>query len=177
MVAKERMESFFIGKKMKYFTKDWCFSKLDDQEIEQRLKSYRAYIQDIYKKLPFVLKLLAQNINLHDGKLEIVSFSQDKKFLMLKGVFGDLELNYFIFEIKYLNVSNLDVGLLASIFKNQEIEILSDEIEISAENLFSHRILFSTQKDIDIQFEDIEIKIQNATPKSYKKLCCQFKVI
>jgi hypothetical protein len=162
---------------MKYFTKDWCFSKLDDQEIEQRLKSYRDYIQEIYIKLPFVLKLLVRNINLHDGKLEVVSFIPDKKALIIKGVFGDLELGYSVLEIKYLMVSNVNVDLLISIFKNQEIEILSDEIEILTEHLFSHRILFSTQKDIDIQFKDIEIKVQNSTPKNYKKLCCQFKVI
>ncbi len=171
------MESFFIGKKMKYFTKEWCFSKLDDQEIEHRLKSYRDYIQDIYKKLPFVLKILVQNINLHDGKLEVVFFNKDEKILMLKGIFGDLESNYFILEIKYMSVCNLSVDLLASVFKNQELEILSDEIEVFAENLFSHRILFSTQKDIDIQFEDIEVKIQSASPGNYKKLCCKFEII
>lgn len=162
---------------MKYFTKEWCFSKLDDQEIEQRLKSYRTYIQGVYKRLPFVLKIFVQNINLHDGRLEIVSFNQDKKKLMLRGVFGDLESGYSILEIKYLNVSDLNLDLLGPIFKNQEIEILSDEIEVLAENLFSHRILFSTQKDIDILFEDIELKVQNATPANYKKLCCQFEVI
>jgi hypothetical protein len=171
------MESSFIGKKMKYFTKDWCFSKLADQEIEQRSKSYRDYIQGIYKKLPFVLKLLTHNINLHDGKLEIFYFMRDKKQLIIKGIFGDIELNYFMLEIKYSNVFNLDAGLLKPIFQNQEIEILSDEIEILSENLFSHRMLFSTQKDIDIQFEEIELKIQNTNPKNYKKVLCQFKTI
>jgi len=162
---------------MKYFTKDWCLSKLDDEEIERRLKSYREYIQEIYMKLPFALKLLVQNINLHDGKLEFVFFSPDEKKLTLRGIFGDLELNYFFLEIKYLMVSNLNIDLLTHIFENKKLEILSDEIEMLTDNLFSHRILLSTQRDIEIQFEGIELKIQNALPENYKKLCCEFKVI
>lgn len=161
---------------MKYFTKEWCFSKLDDDEIEQRLQSYRNYIESIYKQLPFVLKLLVQSINLHDGRLKVVSFSPEKKKLVIRGVFGDLESNYFILEIKYLMVSNVSIDSLLCIFKNQELEILSDEIEVLAKNLFSHRILFSTQKDIDIQFQDIELTVQNTSPESYKKLCCEFKI-
>lgn len=177
MVGKKWMEPFLIGKKMKYFTKDWCFSRLDDQEIEQKLQDYRNYINAIYMKLPFALKLLVWSINLHDGRLELLSFNLHKKKLILRGVFGDLEFGYFILEIKYLNVYNLDVSIFNSIFKNQQIEILSDEIEVLKESLFSHRLLLSTHEDIDIQFEDIEIKIQNTISKNYKKLSCQFKVI
>ncbi len=169
MVTKKWMEALVIGKNMKYFTKEWCFSKLDDQEIEHRLESYRNYVQNIYKKLPFVLKLLVQNINLHDGKLETIYFSPDKKNLILRGVFGDLESHYFELEIEYLRIKNEKNDLLDSVFKDQEIEILSDEIEVLSENLFSHRILFSTQKYIEIQFEDIKFKIQNANPKDYEK--------
>jgi len=170
------MASSFLGKKMKYFTKEWCFSKLDDQEIEQRLKSYRDYIQAIYTELPFVLKLLARNINLHDGRLEIVYFNPDKRALLIRGVFGDLESSYFILEIKYLMVVNLNTDSLVHVFKNQELEILSDEIEFLGKNLFSHRILFPTKNDIDIQFQDIELTVQTTLPKNYKKLCCQLKI-
>jgi hypothetical protein len=170
------MESSFIGKKMKYFTKEWCFSKLDDQEIEQRLKSYRDYIQVVYKKLPFALKLLVQSINLHDGRLQVVTFNPDDKILTIRGVFGDLEVNYFILEMKYLMVSSLDLDSLMYVFKNQELEILSDEIEVLEKKMFSHRILFSTQRDIDIQFQDIELTVKNSHIEDYKKVCCQFKI-
>lgn len=162
---------------MKYFTKDWCFSNLDDDEIEKRLKNYRTYIHNVYKKLPFVLKNLIKTINFHDGKLEKVSFIQNKRTLILKGVFGDLEVGYYFLEVKYLKVSNLEIDFLDSVFKNQEIEILSDEIEVLNENLFSHKILFSTKQDINIQFQDIKITIQNAKPKDYKKLHCHLKII
>src|SRR5690606_19101983 len=111
-----------------------------------------------------------------DGRLQAVSFNPDKKNLIIRGVCGDLEINYFILEIKYLKVSNLNLDFVVYFFKNQELEFLSDEIEVLEENLVSHRILFSTQKDIDIQFQDIELTVQTSPPEGYKKLCCQFKI-
>lgn len=161
---------------MKYFTKEWCFSDLDDHEIEKRLTSYRNYISNIYKNLPFALKLLAKNINLHDGRLMKVSFIQDENLLLLNGIFGDLQNGYYFLEIKYVSISGLNTEELTSIFKDQEIVILSDEIEFFSDNFFSHKMLFSTKKDINIQFKDIQIVIRNATPKDYKKSCCLFEI-
>lgn len=162
---------------MKYFTKDWCFSKLDDQEIENRLKSYRDYIQDVYKKLPTVLRMLVEHINLHDGKIALVVFNSEKKELLIRGVFGDLEVGYFFVSIKYLMVLNLDFNLLNSIFISDKLDVLSDEIEYLGDSYFSHRMLFSIKKDIDIQFKDIELEIQNANPRDYEKVRCQFKTV
>ncbi len=162
---------------MKYFTKDWCFSKLDDQEIENRLKSYRDYIQDVYKKLPTVLRMLVEHINLHDGKIALVVFNSEKKELLIRGVFGDLEVGYFFLSIKYLMVLNLDFNLLNSIFISDKLDVLSDEIEYLGDSYFSHRMLFSIKKDIDIQFKDIELEIQNANPRDYEKVRCQFKTV
>jgi hypothetical protein len=162
---------------MKYFTKDWCFSKLDDQEIQNRLKSYRDYIQDVYKKLPAVLRMLVEHINLHDGKIALVVFNSEKKELLIRGVFGDLEVGYFFLSIKYLMVLNLDFNLLNSIFISDKLDVLSDEIEYLGDSYFSHRMLFSIKKDIDIQFKDIELEIQNANPRDYEKVRCQFKTV
>lgn len=162
---------------MKYFTKDWCFSKLDDQEIQNRLKSYRDYIQDVYKKLPAVLRILVEHINLHDGKIALVVFNSEKKELLIRGVFGDLEVGYFFLSIKYLMVLNLDFNLLNSIFISDKLDVLSDEIEYLGDSYFSHRMLFSIKKDIDIQFKDIELEIQNANPRDYEKVRCQFKTV
>lgn len=162
---------------MKYFTKEWCFSDLDDHEIEKRLKSYREYIGNVYEKLPFVLKILSKDINLHDGRIKKASFIKDQNIFVIEGVFGDLQSGYYLLEIKYVNISKLSEDVLVSVFKDQEIEVLSDEIEVFPENYFSHRMLFSTKKEINMAFKDIQIVIRNAAPKDYTKSYCQFKVI
>ena len=162
---------------MKYFTEDWCFSNLDDNEIEENLKSYRNYICNIYNKLPFVLKILAKGINLHDGKITSVAFIKKKKILNLNGIFGDLEVGYFLLKISYLYSCNIDASLLSHFFENQEVEILSDEIEMLEEKLFSHRMLFSNRKYIEIQFKDIEIAIQNESCQNYKSVVCALNIL
>lgn len=162
---------------MKYFTKEWCFSDLDDSEIDRISESYRDYIEDTYKRLPFVLKILAKNLNLHDGRLIKVSFIKDEGCLLLDGIFGDLQMGYFFLEIRYLGISGLSEDVLNKIFKNQELEILSDEIEFIYDKHFSHKMLFSSKNDIDLQFTDIQIVIRNATPKDYKKYSCHFDIV
>ena len=106
-----------------------------------------------------------------------VSFIQNQGSLLLDGIFGDLQTGYFFLEIRYLGVSVLSEEILRSIFKDQVLEILSDEIEFFSENHFSHKMLFSSKKEIDVQFKDIQILIRNATSKDYRKYPSQFEVI
>ncbi len=159
---------------MKYFTKDWCFGDLDDDKIQEVKKNYWEYIDHIKDSLPFPLKLLATNINLHDGIIDKVSYFSEKKSLKIEGIFGDLENGYFKLEVKYLNISEPKIRVLKTIFEQQTIEVISDEIELVSPRLFSHRFLLSTKKKIEIRFSDIEIKINNASSESYKKETCQF---
>ena len=161
---------------MKYFTQDWCDGKLNDMETEQKLRFYRGYIQKIYEKLPFTLKILSQSVNLHDGRLKSVVFDSGKNKLLIKGVFGDLATGYFVLEVKYLQVVSVNIKLLVNIFKNKKIEILSDEIEMLSDAMFSHRILFSLNKCIEIKFKDIELKIKTATFEQYKRAVCCYKI-
>lgn len=162
--------------KMKFFNKAWCFCELNDDEIEQRLESYKNYIDEIYSKLPFTLKLMAKNLNLHDGKIIISRFIQQEKSLILKGIFGDLQTGYYFLTLKY-SISKLDIEPLSSIFKDKQLEILSDEIEFLSENSFCHRIFFSTQQELSIPFKDIQIEIQNALPEDYKNSKCIFEFL
>lgn len=162
---------------MKYFTKEWCFSNLGDYEIDRISKSYKDYIDSTHAKLPFVLKILAKSLNLHDGRLMKVSYIQNEGSLLLDGIFGDLQTGYFFLQIRYLGVSGLSEEVLRAIFKDQVLEILSDEIELFSENYFSHKMLFSSKNEIDIQFKDIQIGIRTATSKDYKKYACHFEVV
>ena len=161
---------------MKYYTQEWCFSNLDDQEIEERQKNYFEYIDKIYEKLPFTLKLLAKKINLHDGIISSIAFHHEQNILILKGVFGDLQTGYFLLEIKYLKTKNLSKELLISIFNEKKLEVLSDEFEFFSLGSYSHRILFSSKQEIEILFGDMEVCINNTTAESYKKEYCRVEL-
>jgi len=162
---------------MKYFTKEWCFGNLKESMIQETEDRYRGYIKSIYNRMSFSLKILYNNINMHDGIIRKVSFFKKSKTLIMQGVFGDLEVGYFLLSIKYNNVSKVDRKLLVKIFENKEAEILSDEIEYLSDGNISHKMIFSTKKEIDIQFEDIELDIRNAISSDYDQIPCALEFL
>jgi hypothetical protein len=93
--------------------------------------------------------------------------------LSIEGIFGDLQVGYFNLKLRYLNTYKLEEDILYSVFRDQKVEILSDEIELISKDFYSHRMLFSTNKEIEITFSDMEIKISSSIPESYKKEFCQ----
>jgi hypothetical protein len=95
---------------MKYFTREWCWSELNDKLIDKISKDYERYIDSIYIKFPFTLKLLTRKIKLHDGIISTISISSSQRTLSLSGIFGDLEIGYFKLEMHYKNIAefNLD---------------------------------------------------------------------
>ena len=162
---------------MKFFTKEWCFGDLDTKKSEDILKKYRSYLRDIQFKISFPLRILATNINLHDGILNEVYFSRKKKVCVLNGIFGDLQTKYFFLKIEYKNISNLNYEDLINVFQNQVVEILMDEIELVSDSVVSHKIIFSSKKEIDLHFEDVEISIRNADSSYYKNQVCVLRLI
>lgn len=68
---------------MKYFTSDWFSSKLSEDEIDRISDEYWAYIDSIFEKLPFALKILSKSINLHDGIVVNTNFNRESHLLKL----------------------------------------------------------------------------------------------
>jgi hypothetical protein len=161
---------------MKYFDEEWCFSTLNDHEINEKLTSYKKYVDSIYTTIPFVLKLFAKAISFHDGIINKVLFSGDNNSVMIQGVFGDLSTGYYSLEIKYKNVHNFNEEMFSSFFKDQSKEILSDEIEVLLNDRYAHRFFFSDKTEIEIIFEDVDVKIQNTHRGSYKRSICEFEI-
>lgn len=66
---------------MKYFTNDWFISRLPEEDLERIAEDYWNYIDSVFDKFPFTLKMLAKYVNLHDGI--VLKSDLDKK---LKGL-------------------------------------------------------------------------------------------
>jgi hypothetical protein len=157
---------------MKYFTEEWCFGEIDNDEAEETLKKYKQYISSVFPKMPFVLKLLAKSINLHDGFIEkIEHFSQN---LILSGIFGDLDSGYFKLKITYRNVTGFELTKSSEIFSNKVAEIIRDEIEVMDNKSFVHRFLLSNKAAYQIHFSDCGIEIETAKKTDYRKINCTF---
>ncbi|MBA4155756.1 hypothetical protein [Flavobacterium sp.] len=161
---------------MKYFDEKWCFSTISDDEIDARLMMYKQYVDSIYNEIPFVLKLFAKSIFFHDGIIDKIVFSQNNNYLKIHGVFGDLLIGYYFLEINYKNVCVLNEKMLDYIFKNKNKEVLSNEIEVLINDRYAHRFFFSDKTEIEIVFEDVDIKIENTHQRSYKRSICDFEI-
>lgn len=153
---------------MKYFTKEWCFGEMTDEQCDATLNRYKKYIDQIYISLPFVLKVLAKNTPFHDGIVNSIEIQEDN--LTLIGIFGDLEIGYFKLKIVYKK-TNIETNNRSffSIFNKELLEILSDEIEILPDGYYSHKLLFSSKKEFEITFKDVEIEIANVNSETYQK--------
>lgn len=162
---------------MQYFTKEWCLGRLDDNVTNEILNNYKNYIKNIFDTLPFTLKLLTKNLNLHDGLIKKVIILKNSKSLELQILCGDLQLGYFFLAIEYLEVLNVSDIILTNFFKAKKLEVLSDEIKMLSKTSFSHKILFSNEQYIDIHFKDIRFFIKNANTKDYKKDYCILEIV
>ncbi len=153
---------------MKYFTNDWFFSKLSDDEMEAISAQYWGYIDSVFEKLPFALKVLSKYVNLHDGIVVESNFNDERHVLKLELFCGDLQSGYFLLQLCYNEISGQS--------KNLEkiegmLEIFTDELEMIDHNHFYHRMLLSNKAEIQIEFSGFSINIINKRPEDYENMC------
>ena len=159
---------------MKYFTRDWCEGKLGENEENKIIKKYDNYMLSIQSELPFVLKILTDKINLHDAFIKKAILNNYDKIFIMYLIGGDNQVGYFFLNIKYFNISKVNSTNIKKLFYHKKIEVLYDEIERLSENLFSHRLIFDQEGEIEIIFKNIEITISNADSSDYVLSNCIF---
>ncbi len=162
---------------MKYFTKKWCLGELEDWELNKIMDNYHQYIEEIYPKLPVTLKLMVRSISLHDGFITSAKFLENEEALQIDGVFGDLSFGYFNLRIKYYNIIKINKNILKQLFENTKLEVLSDEVKILASEQYSHRIVFSTGKEIEVIFKNLLLEIGNEVSENFRNNRCTLKII
>ena len=145
---------------MKYFTRAWAHGEPSDAENASIVRSYDRYIERITRLLPRPLATLARGISLHDALIRRVIADFDRHSLRLELLCGDLQVGYFDLEILYHNVEwgFLDQEALARRARDQETEILYDEVERITESVYEHRILFWPEDEIAIRFGDLDLQ-------------------
>lgn len=158
---------------MKYFTPLWygevLEEELSDEEATKIRDSYWEYIEKISAQLPFPLRMLAKQINLHDAVITKFSYNSKEKSLFLQAYGGDLEVGYFCLECNYSGVSKYwnSLGEKSSLVHR---EILSDEIEMLQAQCFSQRFLFKKLNEMEIVFENVSISLATIDADDYLEL-------
>jgi hypothetical protein len=144
---------------MKYFTIDWWRG-----DAECDFEQYRSYLESIRPQLPTQLADFVDNISLHDA--QIIHFHLDvahgRLEFLLSALFpsdGPAELEYHNLQLVYQGVS----GFYSTATPQKALggpasfgELGYDEIELLSEQLYEHRLLFSSGIEMQIQFKDIQ---------------------
>jgi hypothetical protein len=143
---------------MKYFTLDWWRGDADS-DIEE----YSSYLDDIRPQLSSKLSQFVDTINLHDA--QIISFDLDTTGRKLEFLFNALfpSSGPASFEHHRLSLIYEEVSHINSISTPEKAlggpagygDLGYDEIELVQEQLFEHRLLFSSGIELQIRFKDV----------------------
>lgn len=166
MDTEKRLETSSI---MKYFTPYW-YGDIPYKEVIRIRDSYWEYIENISEKLPFTVRILAKNINLHDAILQQFSYDITKKNVYVSYLGGDLQVGYFILECTYTQVDHCQSD---HFFIGKQI--LSDEIELLESRFFCQRFLFTDYSETEIVFKELSLSITESTSEKYLEIARKSK--
>lgn len=132
---------------MKWYTRAWVNSELDDEADGRLQAEYLTHIRALMPRLPDALKIFAGEpdqlgyLSLHDGVVEWWTLDGDRSFTV-QIVCGDNQLGYRRIVIQYRGAIELigtDVAELSSWLDNCKTELYYDEIDICDDGRFEHR--------------------------------------
>jgi hypothetical protein len=163
---------------MKYFTSKWLNDpNMTAEESDAIVNSYWNSINDISHSFSAPVHELAFNTNLHDAIIFKMILHKAISYLEIHVVSGDLQVGYNEVCLKYYGVTIIQSmgNRLSSIFRD-DVEILYDEIALE-DNLYSHSLIFSNKKELEIVFKELEVSKKNKTTGTIKSTDRLFQVI
>ena len=146
---------------MKFFTMDWWLGTQPDADPPYKgvdpFQAYGAYLTSIQEKIPDSIRKFHGKVPLHDAKLYVASYSQESATLtLILGNFNPERMKYQRLFLQYSGVISFESNVRPSVgFSDIGYGDLGyDEIDMTSDGYFEHRILFSTGVEFDILRRD-----------------------
>ena len=164
---------------MKFFTREWLTSELKDEEFESVVPAYNRHLVKIAPSLTPNLHNFVKTVNLHDSLIR--RFVVDYTELML-GLYlrcGDLQQGYYDLDIRYkdIQIDKAVVDTLVMAALNEKTEILYDELDITGDNKYIHRMIFYPDYEISIKFQDLEYEQIKQSNRDFLIATEKFEII
>ena len=148
---------------MKFFTIEWwCgLQKFGDYDPSPE---YQRHIATIRERLPKGLLALQESISIHDANLRLLEYDRQGNTLTLKLDSDDGAGGLRQFVMRYVDVtlfrtlSDPELGLPGP---HGYGDLGYHEADITADDNFEHRLLFSTGIEFQIVFRDFELDWQD----------------
>lgn len=147
---------------MRYLTRGWANGELPDDEADKARDAYWAHLASIEDRLPPEMLRLTREVTLHDGVIEQIAWNAKEQLLEATLICDDranglarVELRYFGAQLGRERIAALRRAALS-----RETELLYDELDVGDDGLLCHRILFSPNEEVTLDFERIEVQIE-----------------
>jgi hypothetical protein len=153
---------------MQFFTPEWATGELSEDEYEATPRRYADHVASL--KLPENILELAET-SLHDGLVERIVETPGELSVIL--ITGDLQRGYWETTITYTEplAWGAAVAFLQSIAANADADADALEHEVDRlDDRFIHRISFSTDEEIAIEFTSASVKQQSRNSRTFAPL-------
>ena len=144
---------------MRWFTSEWASGELTDEEWEGRRQAYATHLSAIEHELRNGAEELIASVYLHDA--QILNATTDGATFKLRVLAGDLQRGYERLSLVYEDaVTDGDVG---SISDADVSEIIYDEVDLSPDSRFEHRLLLYPEGELCVRFRRLRVERQPAS--------------
>lgn len=145
---------------MKYLTRGWATGKLTDDEWKERDKAYQHHLDELLPHLPKPVATIAADISLNDALIRKICLHTVEHWVILELLCGDQQYGYFDLSLTYTQVDFdlLDIEEFACIARDPRTEILYTEVDLVADGVYEHRILFSPHGEVTLRFRELEVQ-------------------
>ncbi len=153
---------------MRFFSKEWFDGSFTDKECEEVEGNYQKYVDGIFNKLTLPLRLLHQNISLHDAVIRHVDIKNITKCLMLVLIVGDKQFGYNELTLAYYGCKK-DFDF-EEINRYLGVGILSNEIEVESKGRYKHDFMFKNYSEFSLSFNSIELCVKDSNYLEYESV-------
>ncbi len=144
---------------MRWFTREWVDGDVTDEEQERRISAYEAHVAHVRPSLAHGAEQLLDAVNLHDALLRFWRYEPGVE-LLLEVVTGDLQVGYEDVQLRYgsAEIDSDTAQVLESLRGRKGVEMLYDEVDVTPDGRYEHRIIAWPTGEAAIRFSDLGVQ-------------------
>lgn len=149
---------------MQWFTPAWHSGDLEDQHpgsTEDVRDAYWSHIEALVPQMPAAVRELATTTQLHDGQVH--RWQHHEGALRAELIVGDQQVGYSLLSLEYTSAQVQPEGVSLSDLTVGDVEILYDEITLTPDGRWQHRLLLWPYRELAITFDGLQLLTTTAT--------------
>jgi hypothetical protein len=151
---------------MRWFDRDFVTGGLSDEVWTERRTDYEAHLSDIRPRLKNGAEALVTSVHLHDGQVAEWEYQPGESFVV-RVLVGDLQVGYEWLTLDYRDASltgNSELDLTRWWSTLPPNEIIEDELDLSGDDRYEHRMLLWPEGEVGVQFGALHPARRPASP-------------